>query len=118
MISLISGTREAIGYEVDLAIDCHGRFDVGSAITLAKAVEPLRLMWLEEAVPAENIDAMAQVPRHLFVPAEYRHQAYSSDVSIHIGEGQTISQPLIVALMTEAAQLKSEERVIKSWQIA
>ena len=63
VIHLIEGIREAIGYEVDLAIDCHGQFDLPSAITLAKAVEPLRLMWLEEPVPAENIDALAQVRR-------------------------------------------------------
>jgi len=61
IISLISATREAIGYDIDLAIDCHGQFDLGSAITLAKAVEPLRLMWLEEPVPAENVDSLAQV---------------------------------------------------------
>ena len=61
VIHLIEGIREAIGYEIDLAIDCHGQFDLPSAITLAKAVEPLRLLWLEEPVPAENIDALAQV---------------------------------------------------------
>lgn len=61
VISLIEGIRNALGYEVDLAIDCHGQFDMPSAITLAKAVEPLRLLWLEEPVPAENIDALAQV---------------------------------------------------------
>ncbi len=61
IISLISGVRDAIGYEIDLAIDCHGQFDMGSAITLAHAVEDLRLMWLEEPVPAENVDALAQV---------------------------------------------------------
>ncbi len=61
VIDLIEGVRDAIGYEVDLAIDCHGQFDLPSAITLARAVEPLRLMWLEEPVPAENIDALAQV---------------------------------------------------------
>jgi galactonate dehydratase len=61
IINLIRATREAIGYEIDLAIDCHGQFDLPSAITLAKAVEDLRLMWLEEPVPAENIDALAQV---------------------------------------------------------
>lgn len=61
IINLIAVSRDAIGYEIDLAIDCHGQFDVPSAITLAKAVEPLRLMWLEEPVPAENIEAMAQV---------------------------------------------------------
>jgi L-alanine-DL-glutamate epimerase-like enolase superfamily enzyme len=61
IINLITAVREGIGYETDLAIDCHGQFDVPSALTLAKAVEPLRLMWLEEPVPAENIDALAQV---------------------------------------------------------
>lgn len=61
VISLIESIREAVGYEIDLAIDCHGQFDLPSAITLAKAVEPLRLLWLEEPVPAENIDALAQV---------------------------------------------------------
>jgi L-alanine-DL-glutamate epimerase-like enolase superfamily enzyme len=61
VINLIEGIREALGYEVDLAIDCHGQFDLPSAITLAKAVEPLRLMWLEEPVPSENVSALAQV---------------------------------------------------------
>ncbi|MFH1085330.1 MAG: mandelate racemase/muconate lactonizing enzyme family protein [Chloroflexota bacterium] len=61
VISLVRAVREAIGYEIDLAIDCHGQFDMGSAITLARAVEDLRLMWLEEPVPAENMDALAQV---------------------------------------------------------
>ena len=61
VIGLIEGIREAIGYEIDLAIDCHGQFDLPSAITLAKAVEPLRLLWLEEPVPAENVSALAQV---------------------------------------------------------
>ena len=61
VIELIRATREAIGFGIDLAIDCHGQFDVPSAVTLAKAVEDLRLMWLEEPVPAENVDALAQV---------------------------------------------------------
>jgi galactonate dehydratase len=61
IVTLIESLRESLGYETDLAIDCHGQFDLPSAITLAKAVEPLRLMWLEEPVPAENIDALAQV---------------------------------------------------------
>jgi L-alanine-DL-glutamate epimerase-like enolase superfamily enzyme len=63
VIKLIEGLRAALGYATDLAIDCHGQFDLPSAITLAKAVEPLRLLWLEEPVPAENLDALAQVRR-------------------------------------------------------
>jgi len=61
IIGLVEGVREAIGFEIDLAIDCHGHFDLPSAITFARALEPLRLMWLEEPVPAENVDALAQV---------------------------------------------------------
>ncbi len=57
--------------------------------------------------------AMAEVPRHLFVPEAYRNQAYSEDVSINIGHGQTISQPRIVALMTEAARIGAEDRVLE-----
>jgi L-alanine-DL-glutamate epimerase-like enolase superfamily enzyme len=63
VINLIETTRNALGYETDLAIDCHGQFDLPAAITLAKAVEPLRLLWLEEPVPAENLDVLAQVRR-------------------------------------------------------
>ena len=61
IIGIIEGVREAIGFDIDLAIDCHGQFDLPSAITLARAVEPLRLLWLEEPLPAENVDALAQV---------------------------------------------------------
>jgi L-alanine-DL-glutamate epimerase-like enolase superfamily enzyme len=63
IIKVIETTKAAIGDEGDLAIDCHGQFDLPSAITLAKAVEDLRLLWLEEPVPAENIDALVQVRR-------------------------------------------------------
>ena len=61
IIELIRGTREAIGFDIDLAIDCHGQFDMPSAITLARVVEDLRLLWLEEPLPAENIGPLAQV---------------------------------------------------------
>ena len=56
--------------------------------------------------------AMAEVPRELFVPAESRHLAYQ-DVALSIGEGQTISQPYIVAMMTQALELRGNERVLE-----
>ena len=59
------------------------------------------------------LDAMAEIPRHHFVPEAFRHQAYDDDVSIHIGEGQTISQPRIVALMTESAKIEPTDRVLE-----
>jgi len=56
--------------------------------------------------------AMRKVPRHLYVPPEERKRAYM-DSPLPIGYGQTISQPYIVALMTELLELKGEERVLE-----
>jgi protein-L-isoaspartate(D-aspartate) O-methyltransferase len=58
------------------------------------------------------LDAMRGVPRHLFVPAEFQHQAYH-DGPLPIGGGQTISQPYIVALMTQMLRLKGGENVLE-----
>ena len=58
------------------------------------------------------LDAMLRVPRHLFVPAEYRHLAYT-DGPLPIGSGQTISQPYIVALMSQVLELQGTERVLE-----
>lgn len=58
------------------------------------------------------LDAMAKVPRDRFVPHALEGQAYS-DHPLNIGEGQTISQPLIVAMMTEQLQLKGDERILE-----
>jgi len=55
---------------------------------------------------------MGTVPRHLFVDASYRDRAYG-DHPLPIGEGQTISQPYVVALMTEALKLKPGDRVLE-----
>jgi protein-L-isoaspartate(D-aspartate) O-methyltransferase len=58
------------------------------------------------------LDAMASVPRHLFVPPEARAQAYG-DRALPISEGQTISQPFIVALMAQALRLQPGDRVLE-----
>ncbi len=58
------------------------------------------------------IDAMLKVPRHKFVEAALASQAYS-DYPLPIGERQTISQPYIVAAMSEALQLKGDEKVLE-----
>jgi len=56
--------------------------------------------------------AMARVPRELFVPPEERLSAYG-DMPLPIGLDQTISQPLIIAVMTEALELKGKEKVLE-----
>ncbi|MSQ14855.1 MAG: protein-L-isoaspartate(D-aspartate) O-methyltransferase [Dehalococcoidia bacterium] len=58
------------------------------------------------------VDAMMQVPRELFVPEALRRMAYD-DIALPIKLGQTISQPLIVAVMTQALELTGEEKVLE-----
>ena len=58
------------------------------------------------------IDVMNRVPRHIFVDKTYYHQAYN-DYPLPIGYGQTISQPYMVAMMTELLELKSDEKVLE-----
>lgn len=58
------------------------------------------------------LDAMRQVERHRFVPSVYLAEAYE-DYPLPIGEGQTISQPYIVAFMTEALELSADDKVLE-----
>ncbi len=58
------------------------------------------------------LKAMEETPRHLFVPKNSRRQAFE-DHPLPIGQGQTISQPYVVALMTEMLQLKGNEKVLE-----
>ncbi len=65
-----------------------------------------------EVKDPEVLRAMETVPRHEFVPPEYLAQAYE-DHPLPIGNGQTISQPYIVAVMTELAQIKRGDHVLE-----
>ena len=58
------------------------------------------------------LEVMKKVPRHFFVPEKFRKNAYH-DGPLPVGEGQTISQPYMVALMTECLGLKGGERVLE-----
>lgn len=61
---------------------------------------------------ARVLDAMMRVPRHLFVPAPAQRSAYD-DMALPIGEGQTISQPYMVAIMTQLLELAGFEKVLE-----
>ena len=77
-----------------------------------------RLRMVESQIRARGIadpavlEAMRRVPRHLFVPPADRPRAYE-DMPLPIGQGQTISQPYIVAYMTEALKLSREHTVLE-----
>ncbi len=80
--------------------------------------EARRLQMVQQDIEARGVkdklvlQAMRKVKRHLFVDEAQRRQAYN-DHPLPIGEGQTISQPYVVALMTEALALRGNERVLE-----
>lgn len=80
--------------------------------------ESLRLRMVERQIRARGVrddkvlEAMKKVPRHLFVPRDLVEEAYE-DHPLSIGKGQTISQPYMVALMTEALELEGDEKVLE-----
>jgi L-alanine-DL-glutamate epimerase-like enolase superfamily enzyme len=61
MTGFVAKLRQALGKDVDLAIDCHWNYGVNDAIKLARACEPYDLLWLEDPTPPENNDALARV---------------------------------------------------------
>ena len=65
-----------------------------------------------DIVDPQVLRVMRRVPRHLFVPEKFREYAYA-DHPLPIGEEQTISQPYIVAFMTQALELKKGDRVLE-----
>ncbi len=64
----LAAARDAVGYDVGIGIDFHGRVHRGMAKVLMKELEPLKPMFIEEPVLAENNDALLEIARHTTVP--------------------------------------------------
>lgn len=100
-----------IGFFACLAVTCELQPDV-------RDWQSERARMIEEQLKARDIrdqrvlSAMLSVPRHLFIPESARGGAYG-DFPVPIGHGQTISQPYIVAFMTEALNVAPEHRVLE-----
>ena len=67
-IEIVEAVRDAVGPDVNLMLDVHGRLNVPTAIAMCKALEPFDLSWIEEPTPPENIDALADVRAHSPIP--------------------------------------------------
>jgi protein-L-isoaspartate(D-aspartate) O-methyltransferase len=110
--------RWALAIPLLLLASCKGDGDDGAPGSDADRWTSLRQRMVDEQIAARGVRdpktlaAMRSVPRHLFLPAGSRHVAYD-DHPVPIGEGQTISQPYIVAFMTEALGLRGGEKVLE-----
>ena len=67
-LDIVRAVREAVGDSVDLLIEGHSRFDVSTAVEVARRLESMRPAWFEEPVPHTNIAAMVEVARRSPVP--------------------------------------------------
>ncbi len=67
-VERLGAVREAIGWDVEMALDGHMSFDVDTAVRFGRALEPLRLRWFEDPVPILSFDAQAEVRRRVNIP--------------------------------------------------
>jgi galactonate dehydratase len=68
MVEKVAVVRKSFDPKFDVAVDMHGRYDMTTAKRVAKEMEPFKLLWLEEPVPPENIDAMRDVRESTTTP--------------------------------------------------
>lgn len=68
MYDQMAAAREAVGPDIDICADMHGRYDAPSGERVAKVLEPLNMMWLEEPIPAENVEAYKKITESTSTP--------------------------------------------------
>jgi protein-L-isoaspartate(D-aspartate) O-methyltransferase len=100
------------GLAVTLLIACAGAGPRSDDVVLARDLMVREQVEARGVRDARTLAALRKVERHLFVPPELAGLAYA-DHPLPIGEGQTISQPYIVAVMTEAIGLRGGEKVLE-----
>lgn len=88
MYDQISAAREAVGPNIDICVDMHGRYDMTTGKQVARLMEPLKLMWLEEPIPAENADSYRYITESTSTPicaGENLYLAYGFRRLLEIG---------------------------------
>lgn len=88
MTDQITAAREAVGPNIDICVDMHGRYDAVTGQAVAKRMEPLNLMWLEEPIPAENVEAYKLITESTSTPicaGENHYLAYGFRRMLEIG---------------------------------
>jgi galactonate dehydratase len=88
MYDQLSAARGAVGPSIDICADMHGRYDAVTAQAIAKRLEPLNLMWLEEPIPAENVEAYKLITASTSTPicaGENHYLAYGFRRMLEIG---------------------------------
>jgi galactonate dehydratase len=91
LAGIAASIREAVGPEVGVAMDVHTKYDTESAMQLARALEPSRLMWLEEPVPSDNLDELASIRKTTRTPIACGENVYTRFGYRQLLEKQAVS---------------------------
>jgi len=76
MVALIGAVHEAVSRDTDIAVDCHWRYSVSDVVKVARALEPFRLLWLEDPVPPESVAALRAVSSQVRIPVATGENLY------------------------------------------
>lgn len=88
MYDQVEAARKAVGPEIDILVDMHGRYDAVTGKIVAKRLEPLNLLWLEEPIPAENVEAYQLITASTSTPiaaGENHYLAYGFRRMLELG---------------------------------
>lgn len=98
VVGQIQAVREAVGDDVEILVECHGRLDPTTAILLAREIAPLRPYFMEEPVPPENLDGLTRVAAHAPLPLAVGERVYTAAEFWPILERQLVSyiQPDVI----------------------
>jgi len=100
VVKHVGEMRQALGPDIALMLESHTRFDTESALQICKAVESFRPAWVEEPVPADNVDAMAFVRSHTRVPIASGENIYG-----RFGYRQYLEKQAISIIQPDMAKL-------------
>ncbi|WP_416841304.1 mandelate racemase/muconate lactonizing enzyme family protein [Haloferax sp. DFSO52] len=115
---IVAAVRDEIGYDIDLAFDCHWDYSVESAKRLARELEPFDLMWLEDLIPPENMSAQIEVTRSTATPVatgENRFRVFElSELLYEHGVDIVTPDPTTVGGLAETMRIadRAEENYI------
>jgi galactonate dehydratase len=99
-ISLVEAIREAVGPHVEILIEMHGRFSPATAIDLAAQLERFQPSWLEEPVPADNLDALAKAASKINLPiatGERIHTRHETQRLLELGAADVLQTDITLS---------------------
>jgi len=97
MYDQLAAVREAVGPKIDICVDMHGRYDLNTALAISRRVENLNLMWLEEPIPADNVEAYRLIAQETGTPiaaGENIYLAYGFRRLLEIGGVEAVMPDL------------------------